>query len=68
MDDGTYEITDENTFVVSKEFPDVTFHFDVRGDTITFDPVIPNCAPQGCFEAVWSVLVAYPGHEWHWVE
>jgi hypothetical protein len=64
VDDGTYQVVDEDTFVVSKEFPDVTFHFTVRGDTITFEPVLPECSP-GCFEAAWSVSVAYPGEEWH---
>jgi hypothetical protein len=64
VDDGTYEVVDENTFVISKEFPDVTFNFAVRGDAITFEPVIPDCSP-GCFEAAWSVSVAYPGEQWH---
>ena len=63
VDDGTYRIVDQRTFVVSKEFPDVTFHYAVDGDTITFDPVIPDCAPA-CFEATWSVTVAYPGLPW----
>ena len=35
----------------------------VTGDTIRFDPVVPSCAP-GCFEAVWSVMVAFPGKTW----
>jgi hypothetical protein len=64
VDDGTYEVIDDRTFVVSKEFPDVTFHYRVNGDAITFEPVIPDCAPK-CFEAAWSVAVAYPGEEWH---
>lgn len=64
VDDGTYEVVDGDTFVVSKEFPDITFNFTARGDTITFEPVIPDCSP-GCFEAAWSVSVAYPGEEWH---
>jgi hypothetical protein len=63
VDDGTYEIIDDHAFVVSKEFPDVTFNYSIRDDTITFDPVIPDCAP-GCFEAAWSVTVAYPGETW----
>ncbi len=63
VDDGTYKIVDDRTFVVSKEFPDVTFHFRVTGDTIRFDPVVPSCAPS-CFEAVWSVMVAFPGKTW----
>jgi hypothetical protein len=64
VDDGTYRVVDENTFVVSKEFPDVTFDFTVRDDTIAFEPLIPDCSP-GCFEAAWSVSVAYPEEEWH---
>jgi len=64
VDDGTFEIIDDHTFVVSKEFPDVTFGYAIQGDTIMFDPVIPDCTPQ-CFEAAWSVSVAYPGQEWH---
>jgi hypothetical protein len=67
VDDGTYEVLDENTFVVSKEFPDVTFHFVIDGDTIRFEPEIPECAPD-CFEAAWSVSVAYPGEEWRRVD
>lgn len=63
VDDGTYEIIDDQTFVVSKESPDVTFHYTIQHDTITFDPVIPDCAPV-CFEAAWSVSVAYPGETW----
>jgi hypothetical protein len=63
VDDGTYEIIDDNTFVISKEFPDVTFNYRIQGDTIMFDPVIPDCSP-GCFEAQWSVSVAYPGKTW----
>jgi hypothetical protein len=63
VDDGTYKAVDDRTFVVSKEFPDVTFHYRVTGDTIRFDPVVPSCAP-GCFEAVWSVMVAFPGKTW----
>ena len=64
VDDGTYEVVDENTFVISKEFPDVTFDYAIDDDTITFEPEIPGCSPD-CFEAAWSVSVAYPGEEWH---
>jgi hypothetical protein len=67
VDDGTYRIIDDNTFVVSKEFPDVTFNYEIQGDTITFDPVIPDCL-AGCFEAGWSVAVAYPGKAWNRVD
>ena len=67
VDDGTYRIVDDGTFVVSKEFPDVTFHYAIDGDSITFEPVIPECSPD-CFEAAWSVSVAFPGHAWQRVE
>jgi hypothetical protein len=63
VDDGTYKIIDDRTFVVSKEFPDVTFHYRITEDTIRLDPVVPSCAP-GCFEAVWSMMVAFPGKTW----
>jgi hypothetical protein len=63
VDYGTYRIVDDRTFVISKEFPDVSFHFAVEGDTIRFEPVIPACAPD-CFEAAWSVTVAYEGLPW----
>jgi hypothetical protein len=64
VDDGTYKIVDDRTFVVvGKEFSDVTFHNRVTGDTIRFDPVAPACAPS-CFEAIWSLMVAFPGKTW----
>lgn len=68
VDAGRYRIVDESSFVISNELEpgkrvDVTFHYDVTGDTITFEPVIPNCRPD-CFEAVWSVTVAYEGLPW----
>jgi hypothetical protein len=68
VDDGTYELVDNDTFAISKEFPDpVTFHFEIEGDSIIFDPVIPKCRPK-CFESLWSVTVAYPGKEWKRVD
>jgi hypothetical protein len=66
VDDGMYEVIDEGTFVVSKEFPDVTFHYTIDGTSIRFEPVIPDCSPD-CFEAAWSVSVAYPGESWELV-
>jgi hypothetical protein len=62
VDDGTYEVVDDRTFVISKEFPDVTFHYRIEGDAITFQPVTPD----GCltFRCMWSVSVAYPGKKW----
>ena len=68
VDEGTYRIVDDRTFVISNTLgsdtlKEVTFHFAVDGDTITFEPVIPDCRPD-CFEAVWSVTVAFPGLTW----
>jgi hypothetical protein len=63
VDDGTYKIVDDRTFVISGESSGVTFHYRITGDTIRFDPVVPSCAPS-CFEAVWSVMVAFPGKTW----
>ncbi len=59
VDDGHYEVVDDGTMVITS----VTFHYTINNDTIAFDPVIPDCAPT-CFEAQWSVAVAYPGYTW----
>jgi hypothetical protein len=67
VDDGTYEIVDDRTFVIGT----TTFHFKiVGGDTITFDPLIPDdCSTKRCRGAAsWSVAVAYPGETWERVE
>jgi hypothetical protein len=42
VDDRPYEITQDGTFVISEEFPDVTFHYEVGGDTLTITPVSPS--------------------------
>ncbi len=60
VDDDQYKIIGEGTMEIGA----VTFHYTITdNDTIAFDPVIPDCAPT-CFEAQWSVAVAYPGHTW----
>jgi hypothetical protein len=62
VDDGTYRLVNSRTVVIYKEFPKVTFHFRIRGKTITFAPVIP----EGCstFRCAWAIAVAYPGKTW----
>jgi hypothetical protein len=62
VDDDTYVIIDDRTFVIGNS----TFHYQVRGDTIMFEPVIPDdCSTKKCRDAAsWSVAVAYPGEEW----
>jgi hypothetical protein len=68
VDIGTYRIVDDETFVISNDFGSATLHhvsfrYQVEGETIMFEPVIPDCRPD-CFEAVWSVTVAYEGLPW----
>ena len=62
VDDGTYRLIGTRTVVISKEFPKVTFHYRIRGRTITFAPVIP----KGCstFRCAWAISMAYPGKTW----
>jgi hypothetical protein len=62
VDDGTYRLVNNRTFVIFKEFPKVTFHFRIRGNTITFAPVIA----RGCatFRCAWAISMAYPGKSW----
>jgi hypothetical protein len=60
VDDGMYELLDDDTVVIGE----ITFDFVIRGDTIRFDPVIPACAVDHCFQAAWAIGVASPGHDW----
>jgi hypothetical protein len=60
VDDGTYRIIDNRTLVILKEFPKVIFHYRVRGNTLSLDPVLPKrCA---AFRCAWAVSMSYPGH------
>jgi hypothetical protein len=64
VDDDTYRLVGDDTVVIGK----VTFHYRITGgDTLWLTPVIPKCAPT-CFEAGWSVAVAYPGYAWQRVK
>jgi hypothetical protein len=63
VDDGSYEIIDDRTFVIGN----TTFHFKTIGeDEIMFEPVIPDdCSTKRCVNAaLWSVSVAYAGETW----
>jgi hypothetical protein len=71
VDEGTYEIVAPGTLVMPYGFEHgppipVTFHFRIHGNTISFDPVIPNdCSTSQCREATaWSVTVALSGKTW----
>jgi hypothetical protein len=60
VDEGTYEILDDRTFTIGDG--DAMFHFEIRGDTITFEPVLPDKCPG--FDCVWMIAVASPGYTW----
>lgn len=64
VDDGSYELVDDTTVVITKEFGEVTFHFVADEDTLVLTPVIPDCVKDGCFAAQWAVGMSYPGLEW----
>lgn len=58
VDDGTYAIVDDRTFMIGE----ATFHFEIRGDTIRFEPVLPEKCTG--FDCVWMLAVASPGYTW----
>jgi hypothetical protein len=60
VDDGPYTLVDSKTV----EIGDVDFHYSVKGDTLTLDPILPDCAKNGCFDAQWAVAVSYNGLPW----
>jgi hypothetical protein len=64
VDDGTYEVVDQDTIVISKEFGDVTFDYRINGDSLLLDPVMPECGKSGCFRRSVAIAVAYPGLAW----
>lgn len=70
VDDGTFEIVDDNTFVIPYVFDDeaidIEFDYAVTGDSITFEPRLPaDCTSDRCQEAAsWAVSVAYAGLTW----
>jgi hypothetical protein len=71
VDEGTYEIIDDDTLVMPYGFEQgppiqVEFRYEIRGDTLALNPVIPSgCSTAHCLEAaLWSVSVAYAGETW----
>ena len=59
VDDGAYELEGADHVVIGG----VTFEYRITDDTIMFAPMVPACAPD-CFDAQWSVAVAYEGYPW----
>lgn len=61
VDDDRYELVDSRTMRIGA----VEFHFTITENrTLELMPVMPACAPQGCFEATWAVAVSYLGLPW----
>jgi hypothetical protein len=62
VDDGRYRVAKPGTVTIFKEFPKVTFRYQVRANAISFTPLVPN----GCqtFRCAWAISVAYPGKTW----
>lgn len=64
VDDGSYELVDNSTMIITKEFGKITFHFTANDQTLVLTPVLPKCTKDGCFAAQWAVGMSYPGLEW----
>ncbi len=64
VDDGSYELVDNATMIITKEFGKITFHFTANDQTLVLTPVLPKCTKDGCFAAQWAVGMSYPGLEW----
>ena len=75
VDDGTYEVIDERTFVISKEFPDMTFHYEIEGDSLRLTPVLTDALKEEALShpldftaAGWALTMSYPGETWKRVD
>ena len=71
VDGGTYELIGDNGLVMPYGFEDgppidVAFHYRIAGETVRFDPVLPeDCSTSRCREATgWSIAVALEGKSW----
>ena len=71
VDDGTYEISDDGTFVIG----DVTFHYKIEGDSLMLTPVLTKemkakarAHPLEFTDAGWALAVSYPGQVWKRVD
>jgi hypothetical protein len=60
VDEGTYVIVDNRTLTIGEG--EATFHFEIQGDTISFEPVLPDKCTG--FDCVWMIAVASPGYTW----
>lgn len=60
VDDGRYELVGNDVLKIGN----VSFHYKISGDDLRLTPEIPRCRPD-CWEAAWSVAVAWEGYAWH---
>ncbi len=62
VDDGRYRVSKPGTVTILKEFPKVSFRYQIRGKEIKLTPLIP----KGCqtFRCAWAISVAYPAKTW----
>jgi hypothetical protein len=72
VDDGTYVMVDNNTFVIgASDRDEATFDFTLQGDTLSLAPRITAHQrrealrnPLAFSTAGWMVAVTYPGTKW----
>jgi hypothetical protein len=62
VDDGRYRVSKPGTVTIFKEFPKVTFRYEISGKQLSLRPMIA----KGCqtFRCAWAISVAYPGKTW----
>lgn len=61
VDDGTYEVIDEDTIRIAQ----TEFTYRIEGDSLYLDAATPDCTAVACdFGEQWPVMVAIPGAPW----
>ena len=75
VDDGPYEIGDDNTVFIGGGPSEFKYRITEDGQTLSLDPVIPAsdkrqalADPLEFSGAGWSVAVAFPGYTWERVD
>ena len=75
VDDGEYEIVDDDTVLIGGGPSEFTYHIAEDGQTLSLEPVIPAsdkrqalADPLEFSGAGWSVAVAFPGSTWERVD
>jgi len=64
VDDGPYRLVGSDKLVIGGADHEVTFRYEIDGDTLRLYPRLPACAKTGCFPAQWAVAVSYNGLPW----